>query len=339
MALRLQFSTVMSRLAGLLVLLLGSAALADTDPPAPPKTEEAPAKASKFPLRLVRVLADSEQALLFDKTKGRHVLVEVGDVVGDYTVNAISPEDGVTLAGKDMPVEVVLPAPERKWKRDRRANKELPADTIDAAPEDPYGAIPEGKPVAKAPKPHATDSAPADPYADEEVRAVSAVDGSEQPINATNWGELENEAPKKPAAPPHTDVWVGTGTKAKADAQNMPVVNPPDPPKAVTDVAAAGPTKITRKELNAALTDFGALAGAIDASFTTRGLELSKVQTGSIFAKAGLQTGDTITAVDGKPLKTIDDAADLYARAGSMKKASVQIVRAGKPQTLQISIQ
>jgi S1-C subfamily serine protease len=58
-----------------------------------------------------------------------------------------------------------------------------------------------------------------------------------------------------------------------------------------------------------------------------------------VFAKAGLQAGDIVTAVDGKPFRAIDDAADLYARAGSMKSASVAIVRAGKPQTLRVVIQ
>jgi S1-C subfamily serine protease len=96
---------------------------------------------------------------------------------------------------------------------------------------------------------------------------------------------------------------------------------------------------ISRKEFNAALADFGALSTSIDASFTAQGLAVAKVAPGSVFAKAGLQAGDTITAVDGKPLRTLDDAANLYARAGSIKNASVTVSRDGKSQTLRVAIQ
>ena len=57
-----------------------------------------------------------------------------------------------------------------------------------------------------------------------------------------------------------------------------------------------------------------------------------------MFAKAGLRNGDVITAVDGQPVKSIDDAADLYIRAGSAKSAKVQLVRGGKPMTLRLAI-
>jgi serine protease Do len=107
----------------------------------------------------------------------------------------------------------------------------------------------------------------------------------------------------------------------------------------VTPVKADGPTRLSKKEVNLALNDFAQLAASVDGSFTAKGLTIEKLGASSVFTKAGLQVGDTVTAIDGKPLKTIDDAADLYARAGSMTRASVQILRAGKPQTLRIAIQ
>ncbi|MDQ3365623.1 MAG: hypothetical protein M3680_09355, partial [Myxococcota bacterium] len=160
----------MSRFAGLLVLLLGTAALADTPPAAEPAAEppaEMPADSSegaeeaaaaeptprpaprratadnrsKVPLRVVKILSDSDQALLFDKHRGRHVLVEVGATVGEYTVDAITDDEvtlsSVTLSGKEL--QIVLAGPEQPWRRDRGANavartpEPAPAD---AAPED-----------------------------------------------------------------------------------------------------------------------------------------------------------------------------------------------------------
>jgi hypothetical protein len=277
----------MSRLAALILVLVGGVAVADPGEraEAPAKTQETsePAKASKFPFKVVKILSDSEQALLFDQKRGRHVLVEVGDAVGkDYTVKSID-ENEVTLAGIDVPVEIALAAPE------------LPR--------------PKAKPPAK----------PADPYADD------AVDGDSAPADPYGDDEPIREASA------NTDPAVASVPDAAADAT-------PDP-KPEAKPADPTPVKLAKKDVTSALDDFSALAASIDGSFTARGLAISKVKPQSVFAKAGLATGDVIVAVDGKPMRSLDDAADLYARAGSMKSATVQILRAGKPQTLRIAIQ
>ena len=386
----------MSRLASLLLVVASATAFADTAEP--PKAEEtatttaAPAaKSSKFPLRVVKVLPESEQALLFDKGRHRHVLVEVGETVGDYTVTGID-GDEVTLTGVDMPVEVVLAAPESK-KAKKSAPKKV-AEATTESPEDPYA---DAAPAKKA---------PADPYADDIVEGITGALEDSRPVKAKSWsattaeGEksttspfatmdpnaakpsedvanagipkakatpkpavddeesaapepakhvkkapveddarvdaLDDEAPARPAPPKHAP-------KAKAPVEDAPadaalVDEAPAKPVAPT-IKADAPTKLAKKDVSVALNDFGALAKSIDGAFGAQGLTLEKVAPGSVFAKAGLQAGDVVTAVDGKPLRTIDDAADLYARAGSMKAASVAIVRAGKPQTLRVVIQ
>jgi hypothetical protein len=328
----------MSRLAGLLLVVLGATAFADTTEPSasPPKTEEStpsatPAKPAKFPLRVVKVLPDSEQALLFDKNRGRHILVEIGEAVGDYTVAAID-EDEVTLTGKDLPVEVVLAAPEsRKERRAKKAARDAKA----------AAAVVEAE--------TATDAAPADPYGEEEPREASV----EAPIRATQWGTSRTDGAEgeKSSTSPFANMSADAAKPSEdvANAGKPPVAKKPAPaPTAEIETAdvepavkatAEGPTRLSKKEVSAALDNFAVLAAAIDGSFTQTGLTLEKVQAGSVFAKAGLSAGDVVTAVDGKPLRSIDDAADLYARAGSMKSASVQIVRAGKPQTIRIAIQ
>ena len=62
------------------------------------------------------------------------------------------------------------------------------------------------------------------------------------------------------------------------------------------------------------------------------------VAPASLFARAGLRAGDVVTAVDGRPLRSIDDAAELYARAGTARNIAIQVVRADKPITLHIAI-
>lgn len=317
----------MSRLAGILVLVLGASAFADTTEPSeapPPTVEEAApaAKSSKFPLRVVKILAESEQALLFDKSRGRHILVEVGEAVGEYTIASID-EDEVTLAGKDIPVEVVLAAPESR--ETRRAKRLAAKKKAAAAPEDPYGE---------------SAKAPADPYAAVEDGALE----TEEPIRAVTWGKEGEKSTASPfatmdaeAAKPSADVADAGKPAAKPERHvevDADIVEEP-----VTPVKADGPTRLSKKEVNLALNDFARLAASIDGSFTAKGLTIEKLGASSVFTKAGLQVGDIVTAIDGRPIKTIDDAADLYARAGSMTRASVQILRAGKPQTLRIAIQ
>src|SRR5262249_25587262 len=83
----------------------------------------------------------------------------------------------------------------------------------------------------------------------------------------------------------------------------------------------------------------GALAVAFRASFTPAGVQVDAVLDGSLFAKAGLRAGDLITSVEGRPLRSLDDVAALYARAGSLRIVTAQGVRGGKPLTLRAVIQ
>lgn len=113
----------------------------------------------KVPLRLVKILADSRQVLLFDKNKGTHVLAEVGQTIDGYMVDDID-EDEVTLvtaSGKEIVLTLPTPAAEAPAKKPATR---APAKAI-LVPADPYAAAP------------AAD-APVDPYAEAAVRAVAA---------------------------------------------------------------------------------------------------------------------------------------------------------------------
>jgi S1-C subfamily serine protease len=96
---------------------------------------------------------------------------------------------------------------------------------------------------------------------------------------------------------------------------------------------------LARADVNAALGNFGAMSAAIHGGFTAEGLRIDSVAAGSLFAKAGLRAGDVVTSVDGRPLHSLDDAANLYARAPAMKAATASVLRGGKPVTLRVSIQ
>lgn len=311
----------------------------------------------KVPLRLVKVLAESRQVLLFDKTKGTHVLAEVGQTIDGYTVDDID-EDEVTLitaSGKEIVLTAPVLAPEPAKKPTRTPAKVVPA------PADPYAGP-------------AADS-PVDPYAEPAVRSVAAPSalpailpalGAEGPTDPY----APAPAPKKAAPPAKGGADVGAflppGTSATPAAgpavaqQPAPLV---DDPYAVDDEPAPAPRArpvvvappaldpdappapvitpivLSRSELNVALGDFNKLSSMLRGSFTKDGARLDAVAPNSVFAKAGLRAGDVVTAVDNAPIRSIDDAAELYVRAPQTRAANIQLLRGGKPMTLRVLMQ
>lgn len=313
----------MRLVAGLLALTLtGTLAFADDAKAPEPQPTQAERSRAKVGLRVVRVMTESQQALLFDKNRGTHVLADVGSLVGAYTVTAID-EDEVTLSSEGR--EVVLAAPESTWRGRRGASpaiaaKKAPAaDTTAVAPADPYADPAEpmtnpydGSTLDAANQPATTTEMEINPYNEPEVAL---------PESATDPYAEPRPANKAPAEDP--------GVRAFVDAMDgQVIVNTPDPA-----------TRVSRKELNAALGDFAGLTASMRGAFTPAGARIDVVAPGTVFAKAGLRNGDVITSVDGLPLKSIDDAADLYIRAGSARTANVQLLRAGKPMTLRLAIQ
>jgi hypothetical protein len=293
----------------------------------------AAADGSKVPLRVVRVLPSTNQALMFDKTRDTHVLAAVGETVDGFTVEDVG-DDEVTLTGADG-AQVVLAAPDRPWERAPHRAPARPAK----------------------PQPPKAEPAPIDPYADPDVRTVEApaVDAGE--------GVRVAEAPAaEPAAPPVVDPLpppIAAAPSAPAPAAVAPAVAPPvAPPTAPTVIVSApatetapvaatvavvaapdsAPVSLTRAQLRARLADFGALAAAIHAELTPDGVRIEAVGADSLFAQLGLRANDVITDIDSRPVRSLDDAAELYARAATARNITAHVQRAGKPITLRVAI-
>lgn len=181
-------------------------------------------------------------------------------------------------------------------------------------------ARPEVKADAKAPAVRAADAArPADKRTSDARAMADIMSADSRPQGAR---------PPASAAP-------NTATPAPRSTST---------PQPASDVrtASAAPSEaviLTRSEVDGALADFAKLATAVRGSFSASGLAVDAVSAGSIFARAGLCAGDVITAVDGAPLRSLDDAANLYARASTTKSITAQVLRGGKPMMLHVAIQ
>lgn len=183
------------------------------------------------------------------------------------------------------------------------------------------------RPVIDRPAPLAPPAAETAP----EIRAASGRPADRRTLDARALADVMTSdhaarSPRGPAGVP------GAPTRAAE-------VRPPAP--AATTPAEARPgdaSVISRGELDGALSDFAALTAAVRGSFTATGVAVEGVADGSVFQRAGLRAGDVVTEVDGIRLRTLDDAAELYARASSAKAITAQLVRAGKPVTLHVVI-
>jgi len=69
------------------------------------------------------------------------------------------------------------------------------------------------------------------------------------------------------------------------------------------------------------------------ANATSGGAQISSLQSGSPAAAAGLQVGDVITAIDGQPVSSSTDAADLITADAPGSKVTITYLRAGATQT------
>lgn len=335
----------------LFVGLTGSLAIADEAKPADPKPDTRPEATNvsrrRVPLRVVRMLPETQQVLLFDRNRGTHVVAEVGQDVDGYLVDEIA-DDEVTLVAANG-TEIILTAPDltprRRKATDRKpaatAPEAAPSDASAMAPIDPYAdaPVPAAAPIVAGEggmrvtsaaggttAPTSSAAAPSDPYANLAPGIAAFVDA----VGAT---------PAPPATTPtataKTDAKVDAATALAAAATGSPApvaaVAPPAKPSR-TDVT------ITRGEIDTALADFGATAVTFDAAFVAQGLRIDQIAKGTILARLGLEKGDVLTAVDNQPLHSLDDAASLYARAGTAKAATLHILRGGKPMTLKVTI-
>ncbi len=291
------------RALGLSLLLAGPAALA-LAPPASAETAatKKPRRAAP-PYRVVKVLPETTQALLFDKRQGTHVLVDVGQQLPGFAVVEIE-DDQVTLTRVSDGKDFVLVAPG------------APAPAPAPAPVDPYGE----PTAARGDGPPLLDPYPAgvlDPYGTEGVREVKAPDGQ----RADEQPPARKDEPPTKVAPP------------------KPAPEPAPPKVAPAPVAPQDETiSISRTELDAALGDFVKIGREVEMAVVTDGIELRRVAKESFFHRMGMRSGDLIKKVDGKVIKNLDDAAGVYARLGKARTFTIELVRGGATITLRYQI-
>lgn len=125
----------------------------------------------------------------------------------------------------------------------------------------------------------------------------------------------------------------------RAKPEAVPEAAPAAKPEATIDAAAAPAPRpgeesrrLSRRELDAALSDFSAISREVQIELAPGGgVRITKLAKRSIVARAGLKVGDVVRRVAGHTIDTVDDAAAAYAAVMSSRNVLVEITRRGAP--------
>lgn len=310
---------------------------------------------------LVQVLRGGKQALVLDRASGEYQVVKVGDAVQGFRVSEIE-EDQIVLASPSAPERFfVLPLIEAPASAPRDlAAVPPPAGT--GAPSAPAPAVP---PAADAPLEGADSEGDVlDPYAGSGGASLAGDASVLDPYGATpDPGGIPSViAPPSSRAPtpdagagsvspspggaiaggaigidPGLDVDSVSGsgagappTKPKVTTVEPTEVRPGSPSPAAAPSPREEARKLSRRQLDAALADFSALAKQIRIErIAGGGVRIAELERRSFFAGLGLERGDVVRRVAGHPIDTVDEAAAAYAALGSARDVLVEIERRG----------
>ncbi|MFH1810871.1 MAG: type II secretion system protein GspC [Pseudomonadota bacterium] len=119
--------------------------------------------------------------------------------------------------------------------------------------------------------------------------------------------------------------------------------------------AAGGPTgegikqlsensyEIAQSEVDATLSNLNTIAtqARIVPSFQdgkANGFKLFSIRPGSLYAKIGIKNGDVIQRINGYEISSPDKALEIYTKLKDSKNVTVDLLRRGKPQSLEYGI-
>jgi hypothetical protein len=185
-------------------------------------------------------------------------------------------------------------------------------------PVDPYGGPSKKKPV----NPYA--ETPLDPGGEDESKPVDPYgQGKSEPVDPHGKGQSE-------PVDPYANI---PSVKAPKDS-----ATPVDPYGKVSRVPATEikpkirRTRLSRREFDRALSDFHSLSKELELEPASGGgFRVAQVGRGSYFHRIGLRKGDIVLEVAGIKLKSIDDAASVYAQVASSKRFEAKLLRRGQP--------
>jgi type II secretory pathway component PulC len=317
--------------------------------------------------RVVGHSLSATQAVLFDEDSGEYRVVRLGDELNGSRVVAIGAEDVILIRGGTQETIKLAPDPRPRARvimeplviNIRPMNVPMNvAATTTAAPPAAVAVVPAPVPPAPTPAPAVAVAAPpiAAPAASAPVVVAAPPHGSSPvvlsvPKNGTVVVQPPGAAPVTTAetgsrteAPPATEPTptpvVATPAPPAAPAITPPPASaPPAPTQLVAPPAGPSVTQVPRAELERGLGDFQTLDASVAIEVAPQGgFRVAELRSGSFLNRMGLQKGDVILRVDGRALRTAEDASAAYNWVRVADHFVVDLVRDGQPLTLRFRV-
>ncbi len=125
------------------------------------------------------------------------------------------------------------------------------------------------------------------------------------------------------------------GRDASAGAATPAAATPADPfadrVKKLSDSTYEVERDLVRELVSGATKPGGARAVPVITNGDVKGIRLLGVRGGSVASALGLKSNDVIAAIDGAPIKNVQQLLDLYARLDDISTVELSGTRAGKP--------
>jgi len=133
----------------------------------------------------------------------------------------------------------------------------------------------------------------------------------------------------------------------KTDVQNRLTPGPVYDPDFSTGTARSGPAKrvtLNRDQVDNALENLNQLMSEVKIrpyfkNGQASGFIVSNIARDSVVREMGLKSGDIVTGINGREIKTADDAMAFYEKLRSGETLSIQLKRRGRPETIEYVVE
>jgi hypothetical protein len=212
------------------------------------------------------------------------------------------------------------------------------------APLDPYASPASPAPASPAPAFFSPDElppapGPMDPYAAPAAPAApgpvtrgpvapslpsSLLESRVKPLPRAGAESRAAAEPRKSAEP---SAPVAASDTARVTSVPRPVIQSQGQSQGQAATLRDEQHSLSRKEFDAAITDFDALGRDMQVTQTADGVRVDEVASGSLAYRMGVRAGDVVLDIDGKKLRSMNDAAAIYARLMDAERFAVKVRR------------
>jgi hypothetical protein len=271
--------------------------------PAVASADENPLLEPYAPFKLIAVMPDTQQALLWDENAAEYRLAKVGEDLDGWRLSGLDVRGPrVALQKEDLIDELEL--------------VRLPRPGSVITFKDSRAALP--APLTSAPAVMMPDTTPP---ASSGTTTITTVPLTPVPD--------ANPAPAPAPAP------TPTATRIAPTEIRATPAPPPPPPPPVEETRA-----VTRAEFDREINDFDKLMASVMVEPADGGgFTIVELEPRSWIHHLGFRKGDVVRRIAGESISTIEDAARVYGRLRGMSSVTAEIERGDRQVNLRIDIQ